>query len=352
MALASETNIPIFQSPKFAPLPSGHANVAGLATILPFATPQPDLVILLGCRTGMFLGMRSGAIIPANAKIIHVDTDATEPGRTLPTTLAITSSSFNFLSALEAALHKTYRASDAWLRTAMGLREMKSPYDEESDYPTPSRMHPHKALSTLFRSLPPGAIIISDGGEAGAWSFGLQHLAKPSLHMIPTGYLGFLGTGYGYSLGAALAKPDSLIVNIQGDGSAGFHFMELDTYARFGLRVCTVVVNNVVWGMSVHGQELVYGGKDKARPASALKDIKWATVAGGLGVRGTRVERLENIESMVKDVLGNKGPSCVDLQVSSQPIHPGTTAMVGMTDDPNMVVVPYYDNIPRATYKL
>ncbi|KAF2448118.1 thiamine diphosphate-binding protein [Karstenula rhodostoma CBS 690.94] len=324
LALASAANIPVFQSPKFSPLPASHPNVAGLSNLLALACLKPDLVLLLDCRTGMFLGSRSGAIIPDSSKIIHVDLDGTEPGRTLPTALFITSS-----------LSESYRAPDAWLQTAVGLQNIHSSHDDEPDYPTPSRVHPHKALSAFFRSLPPESINVSDGGEAGAWSFGLQHLAKPSLHMIPTGYLGF-----GYSLGAAIAKPECLVVNVQGDGSVGFHFMELDTYARFRVRVCTVVTNNSVWGMSAHGQELVYGEKNAARPATALKDVN------------VRVEKLQEVEKVVREVLGGEGPSCVDLRVSENPTHPGTTAMVGMTDDPNMVVVPYYDYVPRARYKL
>ena len=86
--------------------------------------------------------------------------------------------------------------------------------------------------------------------------------------------------------------------------------------------------------------------------SSALKDVKWASIAKGLGVRGVRVEKLEDVERIAREVLGGEGPSCVDFLVSSQPVHPGTTAMVDMTDDPNMVVVPYYDNVPRAHYKL
>lgn len=300
----------------------------------------------------MFLGLRSGAIIPDSAKIIHVDIDGTEPGRTLPTALSITSSTSEFLFALQSALHTgPYRAPDAWLQAAVSLQNTPSLHDTKLDCPNSSLMHPHKALSSLFRALPLSSIIISDGGEAAAWSYGLQHLAHPSLHMIPTGYLGFLGNGFGYSLGAAIARPECLVVNVQGDGSAGFHFMELDTYARFGLRICTVVVNNAVWGMSRHGQELVYGKKDRARPASGLRDVKWATVAGGLGVRGVRVGKLEDVEKLAREVLGGEGPSCVDLRVSDRPVHPGTTAMVGMSEDPDVVVVPYYDNVPRARYK-
>jgi len=61
-----------------------------------------------------------------------------------------------------------------------------------------------------------------------------------------------------FAIGAARARPDAPIVLITGDGAAGFHLQEFDTRSRHRIRVVTVVFNNEVWGVSVHGQHAVY----------------------------------------------------------------------------------------------
>ncbi|TMK55937.1 MAG: thiamine pyrophosphate-binding protein, partial [Actinobacteria bacterium] len=59
--------------------------------------------------------------------------------------------------------------------------------------------------------------------------------------------LGTIGHGIGYALAAALARPGSRVAWVVGDGSFGFHAMELDTAARFDLPIVTVVMNNQGW---------------------------------------------------------------------------------------------------------
>ncbi len=164
--------------------------------------------------------------------------------------------------------------------------------------------------------------------------------------------MGFLGTGFGYALGCSIGEPSRLIVNIQGDGSAGFHIVELDTYARFHCSVLTVVVNNGCWGMSLNGQDEIYGEVEKKRPVSVLGEgMKFDVLASGLGNAARKVEKVSDVEAAVAELLNAHGPACLELVVSNKPAHPGTVAMVGKTDDPNVVVVPYYANIPRAFYR-
>lgn len=177
---------------------------------------------------------------------------------------------------------------------------------------------------------------------------------RPKRIIFSCGYLGFLGNGWGYSLGASIAEPDRLVVNVQGDGSGGLHLAELDTYARFGAKILTIVCNNHCWGMSQGGQEIIYGSITKSRPAAILsQEMNFSTVAKGLGCASERVNKPTDIDDTVKKLaqsaLSGK-PALLEIITSSHPIHPGTIAMVGNTDDKNVIVVPYYDNVPRPHY--
>ncbi|KAF1817036.1 thiamine diphosphate-binding protein [Eremomyces bilateralis CBS 781.70] len=360
MKLAKTCGIPLFHSQKYlATVPADFELLgthAGLLGVLPLLKKeQPDLALLLGVRTGMFLGGKSGGIIPnEGCKIVHVDVDSGEIGRTLPTDLGVTSDVTQMANALNASLESGFQGSvDAsWVQAALSVKSLPSPFDTAPEEQSPGRIHPYHALKKVYSSIEPGCIIINDGGECGAWSNGLAATSKPFAVMSACGYLGFLGNGFGYSLGCAIAAPDRKIINIQGDGSAGFHFMELDTYKRFNLNIMTIVVNNFCWGMSSNGQELIYGTKNPARPVSDLSPTtEYETVAKGLGNAAAKVDKIADVESTVKKLQGTPGPSCINLVVDQKPIHPVTAIMVSVTDDPDTIVVPYYDNLPRPRYK-
>jgi len=111
------------------------------------------------------------------------------------------------------------------------------------------------------------------------------------------------------------------------------------------LPIVTVVVNNACWGMSIHGQEAVYGAE--AGIASKLADTDYDAVARGLGAAGERVSRLEDVGPAIRRAIDCGNPACVNLTVSGEVTHPITPTMVGYTDDPETIVIPYYDNVPR-----
>lgn len=379
-ALAEATGIPIFHSPKFSTgIPHTHPFHAGSAlnlALLPITgKPQPDLVLILGARTGFLLGGRSGAVIPtAGAHIVQVDIDGSEIGRSQHIDLGIVSDIQLAVSALvtEVEQGETFRAREEWIRTALGLKSFRAPHNESEpklDLKN-GHLHPYHAVKQLYHHIPDGSIISIDGGEAGGWALQLLPESRASLSMVATGYLGFLGNGWGYSLGAAVADRRKLVVNIQGDGSAGFHLAELDTYKKHNLRILTVIVNNSVWGMSCAGQELIYGHLTESRPAAKLNpSTRYDIIAQGFALTGLLVDATNNdahgsltnedrvkksldaIGAAVDEIATSGGPGLIDLRVSPYPFQDSTKAMVGMTKDPDVIVVPYYDNLPRPYYK-
>ncbi|KAE8443697.1 hypothetical protein EG329_001469 [Mollisiaceae sp. DMI_Dod_QoI] len=356
--LAEATQTPVFHSVKgLGSLPIDHPLQAGLAGNLAklpaMGKPRPDVILMLGARTGMFMGGRSGAIIPdKDCKLIQVDIDGSEIGRSVHVDIGIVSDVTEALKTFNVILESNpFQAPEEWVKLTTSLKKITRSAEKDEAL-IHGKLHPYHALKSLFSALKPGCILSIDGGEAGSWATDLTEIARPSASFFSAGYLGMLGNGFGYSLGAAVADPTKQIINIQGDGSAGFHLSELDTYARHKLNILTVVVNNYVWGMSIHGQELVYGNKNPARPVSTLSPAtRYDVVAEGFGNASAIVDRLEDIEAAVKRLSEVEGPACINLIVSDQPTHAGTVAMVSLTEDPNMIVVPYYDNIERPFYK-
>jgi hypothetical protein len=59
------------------------------------------------------------------------------------------------------------------------------------------------------------------------------------------------------------------------------------------------------------------------------------------------VSKLDAIGPAIRRALESAKPTCINLTVSGEVTHPVTPAMVGYTDDPNTIVIPYYENVPR-----
>ena len=110
---------------------------------------------------------------------------------------------------------------------------------------------------------------------------------------------GNIGYGIGYALAAALARPGSQVVWITGDGSFGFNAMELDTAARFGLPIVTVVMNNRGWS----AEWVPLGVRHYER------------LAPGFDGHGELIERPEQIRPALERALAAPGPSIVNALV-------------------------------------
>lgn len=319
--------------------------------------------------------------------MVQIDIDGSEIGRSQHIDLGIVSDIKLAVSALNRAVGQDsskYKGKEAWIRTALGLKSFRAPHNESEPKidAQNGHLHPYHAIKKLYHYIPDGSIICIDGGEAGGWA--LQNLPEASayLSMTCTGYLGFLGNGWGYALGASVADRRRLVVNIQGDGSAGFHLAELDTYKKFNLRILTVVVNNSVWGMSLAGQDMIYGDATSARPASKLNaTTRYDIIAQGFGLPGLLIDAtatlpaspldsrrksflevgsadeerwekaLNALGDAVDEIVQSDGPGLIDLRVSPRPYQDMTKSMVGATSDPDVIVVPYYDNLPRPYYR-
>jgi len=350
VAFAERSGIPVFnQITGFGAMPADHPlngfAAGNLGALQAIHGKGPDVVLLLGARRGMFLGGRSGTVIPQSAKVIQVDVDGAEIGRFRPFEVGITADAAQTLRAFVDADGSTrWPDRRAWAEAAVLVHRRERPWASEPTV-VGGRLHPYHALRETLRALEPGATLIVDGGEMGSWVDESAHEARPRRVVGFGGYLGFLGIGQGLAIGAQVAEPDSRVVLLMGDGAFGLQPQELDTMVRHRLPIVTVVVNNACWGMSIHGQQAVYGAE--AGIASRLADTDYDAVARGLGAAGERVSRLEDVGPAIRRALDCGKTACVNLTVSGEVTHPITPTMVGYTDDPETIVIPYYDNVPR-----
>lgn len=124
-----------------------------------------------------------------------------------------------------------------------------------------------------------------------------------------------MGYGLGAAMGAKLAKPDKTVINIAGDGCLRMNMNELATASRYNIPVIEVVINNHVLGMVRQWQTLFYAERYSA---TMLNDkVDFVKVAEGLGCKGIRVTKKEDLEAALKEAIAYGGPVLLDCQIDS-----------------------------------
>ncbi|MBI4515809.1 MAG: thiamine pyrophosphate-binding protein, partial [Deltaproteobacteria bacterium] len=142
-----------------------------------------------------------------------------------------------------------------------------------------------------------------------------------------------------FAMAAKAAHPDDQVVCIVGDGSVGLNFTEFDSMVRHGLNVVTVVNNDQQWGMSAHGQELMYGKERQV--ATRLGPTRYDLAAAGFGCYAEHVEQPGDLVPALQRALASGRPACVNVMTDPSVIAPITQVMVkGATA--GQTTLPYY----------
>jgi acetolactate synthase-1/2/3 large subunit len=345
---AEAAKVPVFvKAQAIGMLPSDHpldGGAAGNLAILPMiGVERPDLVILLGARLGLLLGGRSGSIVPDDARVVQICGDAGEIGRMRDIDLPIEADCAEALDAvLAAAGGDSLAAPGDWPARAVAAKALFA--QAYPDVDAPGGVHPYHAAKAVMDAAGRGAVYVMDGGEAASWAGACVKVDGPG-RVLTHGYLGCLGVGPGFSIGAQLAHPGRRVIHITGDGAMGFNIQELDTMARHKLPVITVVMNNQVWGMSIHGQQIMFGQNYSV--ITRLGMTRYADIAGAFGCHGERVDRFDQIAPAMQRALDSGKPALIEIMTDAEVIHPVTLAMLGKVgDSARDVMIPYYENIP------
>ncbi len=327
------------------PLNVGVASALGVAQIAMKA--PPDLVILIGARMGLLLAGRSGSIVPHGAKLVHIDIDGAEIGRLKAADVGIVADSAEALAvAVERARRRAWPDRREWVELLARCASLPlQPFLKAPAESRPGLLHPFHAARAVAEALSADTAIAWDGGEAPAWFRPFIRSPGPGL-ALGNGYLGCLGVGQGFAIGLSRARPGKPVALIMGDGAAGFNIAEFDTMVRHRLPVLTIIFNNACWGMSQHGQELVFGRQRIT--AVKLAETDYHAVAAGFGCYGEKITRFEDIGPAVKRAQAQPLPACLNIMTDPDIVHPVTPMMVGQIDRDDEIAVPYYENIPTG----
>ena len=280
-----------------------------------------DALLVIGSKLGEIATNR-WSLIPATAKLIHIDIDPGEIGKIHRADVGVWSDAGLALTDLTGALegHRTAfreRRStterqlaakrEEWLATA----EPKYRSDEQP-------MHMARVLRELRRALPPDGIVVADGGFAAHWSALLFDVTRVGRTYIANRGHAAIGYGLPGGLGARLAAGDRPVVALCGDNGFAMAVAELETAKRAGAPVVCLVVNNGTLGYVKALQHGLYA--DRFLSVDFL-EVDYAAVARGFGCAGALVEDPRELQDVLCDALGSDVPFVIDARITTDPAH-------------------------------
>jgi acetolactate synthase I/II/III large subunit len=273
------------------------------------ALGEADVVLIVGTPLDFRLGYGSG--IAEGAKIIQVDSDASEIGRNRAVDIGISGDSRSVLLALTSALPKR-RRGDAWLRELRSREQQKAERQaayERSDQVPIHHFRLARELDQVARAAG-DSMFVADGGNWVAIAAKVIGLHKPGRWLDP-GPLGCLGVGAPFAIASRLLYPDRPVFVIQGDGSFGFNGMDFDTALRFKLPMVVVVGNDAAWGQIRLPQVQLFGPEKS--PATTLLPTRYDKVVEALGGQGELVTEPAQIRPALERAVASGTVACVNV---------------------------------------
>ena len=179
--------------------------------------------------------------------------------------------------------------------------------------PAASPAHPLGVCEAVQPFLDDGAIFVSDGGEFGQWA---QAGLAAEIRLI-NGPSGAIGSALPMGLAAKLAFPDRTVFVFLGDGTFGYHAMELDTALRYGLPVVAIVGNDARWNAE-HVLQVETYGTDRTIGCDLL-ETRYDRVAEALGGYGAFVDRAEDLPDALNEAVASGLPACVNVAIEPAP---------------------------------
>jgi acetolactate synthase I/II/III large subunit len=260
------------------------------------SSAECDLLIAVGVRFDDRVTGHIEGFAP-KAKIVHIDIDPTSIRKNIPVAVPIVADCRITLHHLNQMLDKEdmgnlKAARKPWLLEIEKWKEA-SPlrYDQKSC----SNIKPQYVVEKLHELTGGDAIITTEVGQNQMWAAQFYHFDRPNT-FITSGGLGCMGFGFPAAIGAQMACPDKLVVDIAGDGSIQMNIQEMATAVQYGLPVKIVILNNRYLGMVRQWQQFFYDRCYSCTDMDHAPDfVKLAEAYGAVGLRATRPEEVEPV---------------------------------------------------------
>ena len=273
-----------------------------------------DLLIAVGVRFDDRVTSRVDAFAP-HARVVHIDIDPASIDKTIKAHVSVVGNCKPILQLLNQWLANDKMArsgeqTQAWL-TQIAQWQKKEPLD----YGAGAKIKPQYVIEKLYEMTKGKAIIATEVGQNQMWTAQFYKFDEPNT-FISSGGLGTMGFGFPAAIGAQVAFPDKLVVDIAGDGSIQMNIQEMATAVQYNIPVKIIILNNGFLGMVRQWQEMFYSRRYSQTTMDYAPDF--VKLAEAYGAKGFRATKTEEVESVLKEGLATSGPVLIDIRVEPE----------------------------------
>jgi acetolactate synthase-1/2/3 large subunit len=259
------------------------------------ALHETDLLLVFGARLDDRVTGDPTRFAP-NAKIVHFEIDPAQLDRVRACELPVIGNLADTIPPFQAELRNASLPDwSGWRATACG------PERAELD-PRGLAQPTIRFLDELFSRLPQDNVIIADVGQHQMWAAQRYRSSSPR-GFITSGGLGAMGFALPAAVGVQLAKPETCVLCISGDGGFQMNIQELATVHRLGLPIKMVIVDNKYLGMVRQWQQLFYARNYAETDLSDNPDF--VEIAKAYKIRGWRLNEAAMVEYPVSAETGD-----------------------------------------------
>jgi len=324
LAFAEAVNAPVVTTlmargvfPDSHRLALGMPGMHGLYTATT-AIQKSDVLVSLGARFDDRVTGDPNAFAP-DAKVIHVDVDPAEIGKVRAAEIPIVGDARSVLTDLLSALGTRRELADAPER-AVWFEQLGSWRDSHPLYYEQSPDGPIKVQHFIERlhAITGGEAVITAGvGQHQMWASQFWGFDDPRT-WINSGGLGTMGFALPAAVGAKAARPDDLVIALDGDGCFQMTCQELITATTENIPIKVIVFNNGGYGMVKQWQNLFYGGRLSAVDLGG-ECPDYPKLAEAMGCVGLRVDHPSEIEPAIEKALAvNDRPVVLEVVVDPE----------------------------------
>ena len=306
--------------PEVHPLSIGVTGARGGSAYANKVISEADVIFYVGSSTDS-TATDSWKIPPLDtkAKILQLNIDGGEVGNNYPAEVSL-------IGDAAATLRVMVEVAEKQEKKVHKLPRIKAIQKERADYETYATglmesndvpIHPLRFVKELGDSMPKNYALVTDVGIAAVYTAAYLRQAEAGRRMIFNYAVGALGYAIPASIGARLARPNSAVITLVGDGSFGFTAGELETVARIGGPNHIILLNNVCYGW-IRAEWLISHGKEYVDFATNFRPVDYVKIAEGFGIEATRVGKPAELSPVLKKNLVKKDPTFTEVIVKPE----------------------------------